>query len=136
MKHRTGYLFKRYGNWHVQWRVDGKLHSKALRDPNGQPITSKRKAEAARDAFMSPLAVADEAEELAAIAAKSNTLQARLDSRTDSVPLIGAWSEYLSSPKRPDTGPDTLAVYEGQFGQFIAWMTETYPDAKTLRDVS
>lgn len=46
------------------------------------------------------------------------------------------WSEYLASPNRPDTGPDTLAVYEGQFGQFVKWIGETHPDVLALRDVT
>ena len=76
MKSRTGYLHKRGDNWYVSWRINGKLHMKALRDDNGQAITARREAEIARDKFMAPLALADEAESLAAIAKKSNSLQA------------------------------------------------------------
>lgn len=135
MKHRTGYLFKRGDNFYVNWRVNGKLFSKALRDDNGQPITSKREAEEARDKFMSPLALTDEAESLRTIADKSNTLQSKLDGQGEALPLAHAWATYIQSNKRPDTGPDTLAVYQGQFGQFVAWMTEHHPEVTELRDV-
>src|SRR5690349_6036168 len=127
MKHRTGYLFKRGDSWHLQWRINGKLHTKALRDEQGQAIKSKREAEEARDRFMAPIALATEAEALAAIATKANTIQAKVDEQTDAMPLTRAWSEYLASVNRPDTGPDTLLVYEGQFGQFTKWMGEHYP---------
>ena len=135
MKHRTGYLFKRGDNFYVNWRVNGKLFSKALRDDNGQPITSRREAEEARDKFMSPLALTDEAESLRTIADKSNTLQSKLDGLGEALPLAHAWARYMQSNKRPDTGPDTLAVYEGQFGQFVAWMTEHHPEVTEMRDV-
>ena len=135
MKHRTGYLFKRGDNFYVNWRVNGKLFSKALRDANGQPITSRREAEEAKDVFMMPLALTDEAESLRTIADKSNTLQSKLDGQGEALPLTQAWARYMQSTKRPDTGPDTLAVYEGQFGQFVAWMTEHHPEVMEMRDV-
>src|ERR1017187_7139395 len=107
MKHRTGYLFKRGDNFYVNWRVNGKLFSKALRDANGQPITSRREAEEAKDVFMMPLALTDEAESLRTIADKSNTLQSKLDGQGEALPLTQAWARYMQSTKRPDTGPDT-----------------------------
>lgn len=140
MKHRTGYLFKRGDNFYVNWRVNGKLFSKALRDDQGQPITTRRGAEEARDKFMAPLAVADEATALKAIADNIDvrTVElARLDEeRNPALALVRTWSAYLESTKRPDTGPDTLAVYEGQFGQFVDWMVENHPSTIALRDVT
>lgn len=139
MKHRTGYLFKRGDNFYVNWRVNGKLYSKALRDDNGQPITSKREAEEARDRFMAPLAVADEAEVLQSIAGQLEGRKAELvawdEKQNPALPLAHAWAKYMQSNKRPDTGPDTLAVYEGQFGQFVTWMTEHHPEVTEMRDV-
>lgn len=70
MKRRTGRLFKRGDNFYVAWKINGKSFAKALRDGNGQPITARRAAEQARDAFMAPFAVADEAEALEAIGAR------------------------------------------------------------------
>jgi len=136
MKHRTGYLFKRGDNWYVRWSLEGKQTAKALRDANGQPITTRREAEIARDKIMKPMALASEAEALRAIAERSNTIEAMLDSQRDAMTLPQAWSHYLASPKRPDTGPDTLLVYEGQFGQFTKWMAEKHPEVTSLRGVS
>lgn len=136
MKHRTGYLFKRGDNWGVQWRIEGKLYSKTLRDANGQPITTKREAEEARDKFMAPLALASEAEALASLAGRANTLQTELNKAAAGLTLVKAWSAYLASSNRPDTGPDTLEVYEGQFGQFTDWMAKEHPTVTALRDVT
>jgi integrase len=135
MKHRTGTLVKRGSNFYVRWKVDGKVRAKALRDANGQAITSRREAEEAKAKFMAPLALADEAESMAALASKADALQVAVDKMSPPLLLAHAWAEYMRSPNRPDTGPDTLAVYEGQFGQFKDWMDKTHPDAKTLRDV-
>lgn len=136
MKHRTGYLFKRGDNYYVRWSVDGEIYTKSLRDVNGQPITTKPEAEVARDKLMSPQALASEAEALASLAGRASALQAEVDSKAKPLTLTQAWSAYLNSVKRPDTGPDTLAVYEGQFGQFRDWMKDTHPTVEALRDVT
>jgi len=50
--------------------------------------------------------------------------------------IASAWNEYLASGGRPDTGVDTLEVYEGQFGQFVKWMGEKHPELAALRDIT
>lgn len=140
MKHRTGYLLKRGSNFYVAWKVNGKPFMKALRDENGQPITTRREAEDAKSKWMAQFAIASEAEALEAIAGRIEGRKAELrsleDQRNPPLALAGAWGQFISSPNRPDTGPDTLAVYEGQWGQFVTWMSEQHPDALTLRDVT
>ena len=54
MKHRTGYLIKRSGNYYVGWTVNKKSFCKVLRTDDGKTITDKRQAEAAQDKFMEP----------------------------------------------------------------------------------
>ena len=140
MKHRSGYLLKRGSTWSVAWRVNGKLFKRVLRDSNGQAITDKREAEAARDAFMAPLAVADEAEALAAITTKLEGRKAELavwdEKQNPALPITQAWTEFLASPNRPDSGPETLYQYECQWSRFAEWMKEKHPDKLTLRDVA
>ncbi|HEV2391246.1 MAG TPA: hypothetical protein VG146_02680, partial [Verrucomicrobiae bacterium] len=60
MKHRTGYLFKRNGNFYVQWNVNGKRFTKALRDNEGNAISTRREAEEAQAKIMASFTVADE----------------------------------------------------------------------------
>jgi integrase len=143
MKHRTGYLFKRGENYYVQWRVDGKLHMKSLRDNTGQPIKSKREAETARDAFMAPLALADEAGALKAIAEKSNTIEAKLEqARLAAEPPLEftkAWATFLNSEKRRDevkASKEVLENYERQLQHFGKWVAEAYPEVKALNHVT
>lgn len=133
MKHRTGHLFKRGSNFYLRWTVEGKVFSKALRDDRGQPITTKREAEDAQQKLMAPFAVASEAEVLESIVGKLEGRKAELakldEKENPPLPLSQAWSEFIASPSRPDTGPQTLVIYEYQFGRFTGWMTEEYPDS-------
>jgi integrase len=47
-----------------------------------------------------------------------------------------AWSDFLASPNRPDSGESTLRQYEFQWQAFADWMQEKHPDILTLRDVT
>lgn len=140
MKSRTGYLHKRGSNFYVSWRVNGKLFVKALRDENGQPITSRREAEEAKEKFMAPMLKADEAEVLQAITGRLEGRKAELVARDEqqnpALPLGQAWSEFLASPNRPDSGPETLYQYECQWSRFADWMKKKHPDKLALRDVT
>src|SRR5438046_3144747 len=111
MKRRTGYLFKRGDNFYCAWRVSGQLFTRALRDDNGQPITAKREAEAARDKFMLPIATGDEAAVLESIAGRLEGRKAELakweDEKHPPLPVAKAWLEYLDAPNRPDSGEST-----------------------------
>lgn len=140
MKHRTGHLFKRGNNFYVSWRVSGKVFSKALRDDNGQSISTKREAEEARRKVMSPFAVADEATALESIVGKLQGRKAEIakweDEQNPPSPISQAWSDYLTSPNRPDSGDSTLRQYEFQWQAFADWMKEKHTDILTLRGVS
>ena len=133
-------MFKRGDNFYLRWVVEGKVFSKALRDGEGRPITTRRTAEQAQAREMAVFTVADQASALESIAGKLDGRRAELarlaDEQNPPLALEDAWTTYLASPNRPDTGPDTLAVYQGQFGQFVAWMKQTHPGVALLRDVS
>jgi len=47
-----------------------------------------------------------------------------------------AWSEFLASPNRPDSGDSTLRQYEFQWSAFEDWMKEKHADATLLRGVT
>ena len=140
MKSRTGYLHKRGDNFYVSWRVNGKLFMKALRDGNGQPITSKREAEEAKQKFMAPMVKADEVEVLEAITGRLEGRKAELvaydEQQNPALPISQTWTEFLASPNRPDSGPETLYQYECQWSRFADWMKEKHPYKLTLRDVT
>lgn len=140
MKHRTGHLFKRGAVFYVSWKLEGKKFTRALRDDNGQPITTKREAEEAQAKVMAPFAVADEAAALESIVGKLEGRKAELakwqDEQNPPLPITQAWTQFLASPNRPDSGSETLYQYECQWSAFATWMKEKHPDLPTLRDVT
>jgi integrase len=140
MKHRTGYLFKRNGTFYLQWNVNGKRFTKALRDDQDNAITTRREAEEAQTKFMATFSVADEAEALESIVAKLDGRKAELarlnDEQNPPPAIAGAWKEYLAAPNRPDSGESTLRQYEFQYAAFARWMQEKYPQIATVRDVT
>jgi integrase len=140
MKHRTGYLFKRNGTFYVQWNVNGKRFTKALRDDQGNAISTRREAEEAQTKIMATFAVADEATALESIVAKLDGRKAELarlqDEQNPPLAVAGAWRDYLAAPNRPDSGESTLRQYEFQYAAFSRWMQEKHPHIVTLREVT
>lgn len=139
-KQRVGHLFKRGDNFYLRWMVEGKVFSKALRDEAGRAVTTKREAEEARRRWMSPFAVASETEVLQTIAGRLEGRKAELalldDRQNPPVTLAEAWSKFIDSPSRPDTGPATLVIYEYQFDRFVDWMKQQHPELLAMRDVN
>src|SRR5207249_9175099 len=101
--------------------------------------TTKREAEEARAKLMAPFAVADEAAALESIVGKLEGRKAELakweDEQNPPLPIAQGWTEFLASPNRPDSGPETLYQYECQWSAFAAWMNEKHPELTALRDV-
>jgi integrase len=139
-KRRTGSLLKRGENYYVRVMVEGKMLVRVLRDELGNAITTKDKAKQALEKFMAPFAVANKAEALQSIAGTLAGTQAELvaldDREHPPLPITQAWTEFINSPNRPDSGPETLYQYECQWSRFADWMKETHPDKLTLREVT
>src|SRR4051812_13718107 len=99
MKHRTGHLFKRGTNFYVRWTVEGKVFSRALRDDNGNGVTTRREAEEARQKIMAPFTVADEASALESMVGKLQGRKAELaeweDQQHPPLPLTQGWTAFL-----------------------------------------
>jgi len=134
------YLLKRGSNYYCSWRHDGKLLTRALRDANGQPITTIEAARTARDEFMRPFTAATETKVLEEISVKLQGRKAEIakweDEQHPPLSIGQAWSEFLASPNRPDSGKSTLRQYEFQWQAFADWMKEKQAEILTLRDVS
>jgi len=139
MKKTTGHLFRRGDNFYVFWRFKGKAFKKALRDEHGNAITNKREAEKARERLLAPFASASEVDVLESIAGKLEGRKAELakweDSQHPPLSISQAWSEFLASPNRPDSGASTLRQYEFQWQAFADWMNEKHADKLAVRDV-
>ena len=134
------YLLKRGNNYYCSWRQDGKLLTRALRDANGQPITTVEAARKARDEFMRPFTAATETKVLEELTVKLGGRKAELakweDEQHPPLSIGQAWSEFLASPNRPDSGTSTLRQYEFQWQAFADWMKEKHADAPTVREVT
>jgi integrase len=134
------YLLKRGNNYYCSWRQDGKLLTRALRDTRGQPITTIEAAREARDEFMRPFTATNETKVLEELTVKLTGRKAELakweDEQHPPLAIGQAWSAYLASPNRPDSGDSTLRQYEFQWQAFADWMQEKHSGTPTLRDVS
>ncbi len=134
------YLLKRGNSYYCSWRHKGKLLTRALRDANGQPITTLEAARKARDEFMRPFTASTETKVLEELNAKLQGRKAEIakweDEKNPPLSIGQAWHEFLTSPNRPDSGGSTLRQYEFQWQAFADWMKEKHADLLTLRDVS
>ncbi len=134
MRTRQGYLFKRGGTYSVAWRVNGKLFMRSTGE------TDKKKAEAKRAQIMQPFVAGDETVVLQNIAARIEGRKAEVakidDERNPALTFDRAWSAYVESPNRPDSGERTLKDYSGYFTSFASWMKEHHADKPALRDVT
>ena len=134
MRTRQGYLFKRGKVYYVGWRVNGKLFMRSTGE------TTKRKAEAKRSEIMAPFVTGDEVTVLQNIAARIEGRGAELtrleDEQNPPLTFDKAWSAYLQSPNRPDSGERTLNDYASYFSAFAKWMKEKHADKPALRDVT
>jgi len=52
------------------------------------------------------------------------------------IKLSDAWTLYLRSKSRPESGQRTLNCYKQQFGDFVEWMGTEYSDTIYMQDVN
>ncbi len=137
---RTGHIFRRNARYYVTWRVEGKSFTRALHDESGQPVKTRRQAEAARDKVMQPFTVGHEAEILEAVGerlAGRKAELARLEAeQSPALEISQAWETFARALNRPDSGEATLSGYSSQWFRFQRWMKETHPSVLTLREVT
>jgi len=116
------YLLKRGNTYYCSWRHNGKLLTRALRDVNGQPITTVETARKARDEFMRPFTASTETKTLEELNTKIQGRKAEIakweDEKIPPLPIGKVWNDYLASPNRPDSGDSTLRQYEFQWQAF------------------
>lgn len=139
-KQTTGYVFKRGDVFYCQWRYEGKNFVRRLLDPDGNPCTTQKDADTAKSVLLANFRARDKAEVLSGIAGKLGTVQteiARLDDeKNPPLRIVQGWSAYVESETRPQSGPVTMANYEGHWSAFTDWMKEHHAAAIYLRDVT
>jgi len=136
MKTRTGYLFKRdNGVYYVQWRVNGKLYMRSTKSRN------LKDAKRERDRIMAPFLARGEIETLNNVTARIQGRKAEIAEHEESqkkppLKLEQAWTTYIASPNRRNTGERTLYDYRGYFNRFSAWLGRTHGRLRTLRAIT
>lgn len=135
-----GCLYKRRGNFWLEYWRDGERTRIPLKDADGRNIRTATEAEEARRRVMGPLLAQNRVEALRDVQAKLVDAQTELataeQAAAPGVRIVDAWDAYEASPTRPDSGESTLHQYSFQWGRFARWMASTHPEAATLRDVT
>jgi integrase len=131
---RRGYLIKRGRTFSACFYVAGKKFVQAT----GKSVRREAEAELAR--IMEPFHVENEIKTLETVKARIEGAKTELatmaNARTPPLAVSTAWTVYAKHPDRPDSGPRTLANYEGHYDQFRQWMEKAHPTIAALRDVS
>ncbi len=130
MKKTSGYLFKRAETYYLQYTANGQRFRQCLN------VTTKREAEAERERILAPFVAKDEAETVAAIAARLGTAKDTARALAPSLHLGLAWKAYLDAEKRKTPGKGTLGDYESMFYALRDWLKDKHPAARTVRDVT
>lgn len=131
-KRITGRLFTRgdKGTYYLAWMARGVRHTQSL------GTTKKREAEAEATRVLAPFQAQDEAETVAAMAARLDTAKENARALAPSLHLGLAWQAYLDAEKRKEPGPGTLRDYESMFYALRDWLAAEHPEARTMRDVT
>jgi integrase len=134
MKTRTGYLLKRGKTFYACWAVAGKKFRQSTHTANRK----QAKIELAR--IMQPFLVEDEVRTLETVKARIEGAKTELagyeEQRNPPLTIRQAWSAYVATPNRPDTGPLTLDQYEMKLGRFTSWMEREHPGTRAIRSVT
>jgi len=147
-RNRKGYLYRRWnkkkygaentsnagkGVFYLRYMVDGKVIEQSLKTAD---LDEAKKMKAS---IMRPLELANKKEVLLQTQARLTQVdgdqEAEEEKKTPPLKLSEAWSAYLASSERPDTGPDTLRYYQIYWTHFSKWFVKHHPGTESLRDV-
>ncbi len=113
---------------------------KPLVDEHGERIRDIRSAEKARKMETAKYVTAGEVQVLKSIQAELESAEKKLVRAIEDAnpPLMikDAWSTYLNSHERPDSGERTLKDYHSCWKKFTDWLPLEYPKAKLMRDIT
>ena len=128
------------GCFYLEYKANGKRIKQRLTDRDGEPVTTRKEAEAERIRIMAPFAAKETVEQLKAIQAKladAETLHAQaVEEANPPLTVADAWNAYLRSNERPDSGEDMQTRYAGYWKRLTDWLQETAPETKYLRDIT
>lgn len=117
--------------WLARWIVNGKRFSRST------GTGDRREAEKILAEIVAPFVAKDDAERLENISARLEGRRAEIRRYEDSKPalaLADGFEAYRKSRERPDTGADTLDMYESQYNRLVRWARDNAPEAVEMRN--
>lgn len=145
MKTTSGELLtrqtKKHGKVYVlRYQHNGTRRKVTLKDEDGHPITSKRKAEEAAARFLSPVQQKTEVDRRKAVAASyedaAQTAQRMEEDQRPRLSIGDAWEAFSISTERPQCSAVMLADYRRRWFQFADWMNSNHPDSPNMEDTT
>ncbi len=134
MRRTEGGLFKRGGVYWVRWQYEGQDYRKTTGCRN------KRKATSKAETILAPFRQKTKVEALAQlqsrVAREKVSLSEIEDATHPPLSIAHAWSAYVESPERPDSGPATMRQYESEYRRFSKWAGKEHPDLLAMRSVT
>jgi len=141
--HGEGTLQKRGKVWTARWTVDGETFTKTTGETNKDAAMLKLKefVSAWREARSGRhgCGAADKAQVYKSLVAKVQSSEqeiAEWEDKRPSMTILQGWSAYRQSTDRPDSGPDTMTMYESQYNRMMDWMKANHADITELRGVT
>ena len=136
----TGRTYKRGGRWWVDFTIDGHRTRRALNDADGKPVKTAEAARRELDRLTRPVTATAEVERLRlvsdALRHAETTADAAIEAARPRLALADAWTTYVGSMNRPQSGESTMRQYACQWAAFLRWMATHRPEALALADVT
>ena len=135
-----GRIFKRgkKGYFYIQYYLNGKQIVKALRDENDQPITGQREAQKAANLLLAPYKAENEVQRRQQAQSALKTAKekaAEIEKKANAISIIGAIDQALKKPRKRKLSEISLRQKIMHWNDFASFMTDKYPDIKTLDQV-
>lgn len=139
------------GYYYLQYYVKGKEYRVALKDGNGENITTAREAEKAAKKLLHPLFMREEAARIEKVSealatAEQKAEAAEQEAANSKAAIAKGWELFYSCPKRPRScrkytlneipRTSTVANYRAYYRKFSAWMQKHHRTTRLLSDVT
>ncbi len=134
---KKGRIYQRgkQGRYYLEYFLNGKRIQVTLKDAEGKAVTSREKAEVARDRELAPVLARDAAQRRQqaynALQNAQEAAMAVMAMTRRKLPLAETWTRFLADTTRPDSGDATLKQYQFQWEAFVDWLGGK-PDKPTL----
>jgi integrase len=135
-----GRIFKRGKSnyYYLQFYLNGKQIVQALKDENGNSITSKTSARKAADIVLAPYMAKDSIQRRKQAVDALKTAKekaADLERQNHVIKLVDAFDLSLKKPKSRQASKKVIAYKKTYWNDFVAFLNHRFPDIVVLNDV-